>query len=338
MSLGLIANPLGRASASSSSSSGGSTAWGSSVGVTDVTSVGGAPDLGAQTTDAIRITGTTTVTSFGTVAAGTARIVYFQGALTLTHNATSLILPGAANITTAANDRLTALSLGSGNWIVTDYTKADGTPIAVGANLNYGTNPGAVVVGDSTVTSASGAGTAHSYAWRIDGNEVLKVYAESDGAGGIQNQGVFVNGGRLLTTLSAYAAGTVYALTNTAAALDFGTTDPSITITSAGTWKITAAVQVTYNAATVVAETATLKLRRTNNTAADLTSSTIIIDLPVATTLTHTYGIVMLPSVYYTTVNANDVVTIFGNVSAALGAGTIDAAAAGTWITAERLS
>jgi hypothetical protein len=46
--------------------------------------------------------------------------------LTLTHNATSLILPGNANITTAANDRYEARSLGSGNWIVTKYQYASG--------------------------------------------------------------------------------------------------------------------------------------------------------------------------------------------------------------------
>jgi hypothetical protein len=315
----------------------GSTAWGSTVGETDVASAS-TTDLGAVNDDAIRITGTTTITSFGTVAEGTARLVRFDGALTLTYNATSLILPGAANITTAQGDSLIAYSLGSGNWKVMGYWKQDGTPLVIGANLNYGTNPGAIVVGDSSITSGSGAGTAHSYAWRVDGSEILKVYAESDGAGGIQNPGVFVNGGRLLTTLSAYAAGTVYSLTNSSAALDFGTTDPSITITTAGTWKITACVQLTYTGATVATETASLKLRRTNNTAADLTSSTVTIDLPVATTLTNTYGMVMLPAVYYTTANVNDVVTIFGNVSATLGAGTIDAAAAGTWIVAERLS
>lgn len=315
----------------------GSTSWGSTVGVTDVASAG-TTDLGAETTAAIRVTGTTTITSFGTVAAGTLRTVYFADALTLTYNGTSLILPGAANITTAAGDSLVAQSLGSGNWKVIAYQRQNGTPLAVGANLDYGTNPGEFSVANSLVTSASTIGTPHGYKHQIDGQDIFEVYAESDGAGGLQNQGILVNGGRLLTTLSAYGAGTAYAFTNTAAAIDLGTTDPSITITTAGTWKITACVQVTYTGATVVAETATLKLRRTNNTAADLTSSSITLDLPAATTLTYTYGIVQLPAVYYTTVNANDVVTIFANVSAGLGAGTIDAVAGGTWIVAERLN
>lgn len=62
------------------------------------------------------VTGTTAITSFGTVGAGTLRIIEFTGALVLTHNATSLKLPGSANITTAAGDVGFFLSLGSGNW------------------------------------------------------------------------------------------------------------------------------------------------------------------------------------------------------------------------------
>jgi hypothetical protein len=83
-------------------------------------------DLGAQTTDNLRITGTTTITSFGTAANGVTRNLRFAAALTLTHNATSLILPGGANITTAAGDTAIAISLGSGNWVVVNYMPAGG--------------------------------------------------------------------------------------------------------------------------------------------------------------------------------------------------------------------
>ena len=40
----------------------------------------------------------------------------------LTHNATSLILPGSANITTTAGDTAEFLSLGGGNWICLNYS------------------------------------------------------------------------------------------------------------------------------------------------------------------------------------------------------------------------
>lgn len=77
----------------------------------------------------ISSTGTTTVTSFGTGNAGDFRVVRAAGAGILTHNATSLILPGAANITTAAGDRYLVRSLGTTNAIVDWYTKADGTAV-----------------------------------------------------------------------------------------------------------------------------------------------------------------------------------------------------------------
>lgn len=67
------------------------------------------------------VTGTTTITSLGTAAAGTKRTLRFTGALTLTHNGTSLILPGSTNITTVNGDVGEFVSLGSGNWTLTNY-------------------------------------------------------------------------------------------------------------------------------------------------------------------------------------------------------------------------
>ena len=83
-------------------------------------------DIGAAASENVDISGNTTITGFGTVAEGINRKGRFTGVLTLTHNATSLILPGNANITTAANDRYEARSLGGGNWIVTKYQYASG--------------------------------------------------------------------------------------------------------------------------------------------------------------------------------------------------------------------
>lgn len=78
-------------------------------------------DIGAATAEFVDVTGTTTITGLGTIAAGIRRAVRFTGALTLTHNSTSLILPGSANITTVSGDVAEFRSLGSGNWICTGY-------------------------------------------------------------------------------------------------------------------------------------------------------------------------------------------------------------------------
>lgn len=65
----------------------------------------------------VTVTGTTTITSLGTGFAGCYREVQFSGALQLTHSA-ALILPGAANITTVANDVYAFRCLSAGNWIL----------------------------------------------------------------------------------------------------------------------------------------------------------------------------------------------------------------------------
>lgn len=88
----------------------------------------GSIDIGAGTGDYINITGTTTITALGTAAAGIERKLVFAAALTFTHNATSLILPGGANITTAAGDTAVMVSEGSGNWRCIDYMRAAGAP------------------------------------------------------------------------------------------------------------------------------------------------------------------------------------------------------------------
>lgn len=85
-------------------------------------------DLSTATGNYVEITGTTTITGFGTVSAGSVRILRFSGALTLTHNATSLILPGGANITTAAGDVAVFVSEGSGNWRCALFQRAASLP------------------------------------------------------------------------------------------------------------------------------------------------------------------------------------------------------------------
>lgn len=92
-------------------------------------------NIGAAASNNVRITGTTTITAFDSVAAGIKRDIRFAAALTLTHNATSLILPNnGSNITTEAGDAMVAESLGSGNWKVLDYTRASGLPLGVGTS------------------------------------------------------------------------------------------------------------------------------------------------------------------------------------------------------------
>lgn len=87
-------------------------------------------DLWTMTGDSGHITGTTTIVWFGTVQAWVQKKLTFDGILTLTYNATSMILPKAgANITTAVGDTAVFVSEGSGNWRCVSYTRADGTAL-----------------------------------------------------------------------------------------------------------------------------------------------------------------------------------------------------------------
>lgn len=74
------------------------------------------------------ITGTTTITDidFAKPWDGRMAVLIFDGALTLTHNGTTLQLPGGANITTAAGDRAIITQDANDNVIVVDYVPAAG--------------------------------------------------------------------------------------------------------------------------------------------------------------------------------------------------------------------
>lgn len=130
------------------------------------------------------------------------------------------------------------------------------------------------------------------------------------------------------SALSIIGAGTAYSMTNTAAAVDLGTTDPALIITEPGTYLLFANATLEAAAATITTQTAALKLRRTNNTAADVTGSDKAVDLPVMTTLTNTIGDFQMGPVLYVTANRDDALAVFASLSAAAGAGNITVSAA----------
>lgn len=123
------------------------------------------------------------------------------------------------------------------------------------------------------------------------------------------------------------AAGTAYTLTTSYAALDFGTTDPVIVLPNKGTYTIQAWVQATLVSATTTTQSVSFKMRRTNNTAADLGDISSA-PLPVATVGTEIGPSCVMISTKYTTTNTNDSLTIQGLLSASLGAGTCTITAA----------
>lgn len=100
-------------------------------------------DIGASTSLYVQITGTTTITSFGTAYNGP-RFLRFAGVLTLTHNATTLIIPGGASITTATGDTCVVVPNGNAasGWRVVSYTRAALAP-GNATNATNATGPAA---------------------------------------------------------------------------------------------------------------------------------------------------------------------------------------------------
>lgn len=103
------------------------------------------------------VTGTTTITGIGSAQGGRGIWLRFAGALTFTHNATSLILPGAADITTVAGDcafmvNEAAADASGSNWRCMAYLPASFVPYAIatqaqmetGTSLVLSTPPGRV--------------------------------------------------------------------------------------------------------------------------------------------------------------------------------------------------
>lgn len=69
----------------------------------------------------------------------------------------------------------------------------DAIAIRDGATARYPDDAGAQSITDFSVTSSPSAGTEQSYSFDIDGTTIAKIFAEADGAGGIQNSEVVVS-------------------------------------------------------------------------------------------------------------------------------------------------
>lgn len=147
-------------------------------------------NLTTATGNFVDVTGTTTITTV-TLAEGYCRTVRFTGALILTNGA-NLVLPGAANITTAAGDYAVFRGVGSSVTRCESYIKRSGAPILMspitdsltgdvdlnntatyftGPTIAQGTAGVWFVAGKVTVLDTAGAATFSAKLW--DGTTVI---------------------------------------------------------------------------------------------------------------------------------------------------------------------
>lgn len=103
------------------------------------------------------VTGTTTITSLGNAPAGWIQFFQFDGALIVTHNATSLIMAEAANYTTAAGDVLAFVCEGSSNWReIPLHTSAAGAGLVfVGSDTTESTSTSSTPASGQVISSIS---------------------------------------------------------------------------------------------------------------------------------------------------------------------------------------
>jgi hypothetical protein len=103
------------------------------------------------------VTGTTGITGISSAQGGRCIKVRFAAALTITHNATSMILPGAANITTVAGDTAefineAAADVAGSNWRCTRYNRSSGSPLNL---TDYTATQAQIETGTSTAVFSS---------------------------------------------------------------------------------------------------------------------------------------------------------------------------------------
>lgn len=165
-------------------------------------------DLGTVQAHSVQITGTTTITSFGSSASLQAPyyLIRFSGAMTLTYNATSLQLPGNTSIVTASGDSAIAQYLGSGNWRIAFYQ------YATSASSNSKIKPSdtqrisntALTADPDLVTNTLGIGR---YSW-----EIMLIFDSVSGAAGFK----WTNSGSAVDSRAASPA-VVFGAVNSAA-------------------------------------------------------------------------------------------------------------------------
>jgi hypothetical protein len=220
-------------------------------------------------------------------------------------------------------------------------TSATGDILFLGRSHLRSSVDGVIELFNNAVTDFSrlsfGGTSAAFPALRRTGAQLDVVSADATVFLPIQAKAFYIGGQVLNFPLSVYATGTAYTLTAVNAKVDFGTTDPALVITQPGTYMLTGSVKIALVGATFAAnQTVTVLIRRTNNTPANIANTTFTYTVPIVTTITQTLAIVNLNEVHYATVNADDNLEIWADVSATPSVGSIQISAA--HVTAVRVA
>ena len=120
--------------------------------------------------NAFDITGTTSITSISTRGVGAIILLHFDGALTLTHHSTDIVLPDGEDIITAAGDVAVLHEYSAADWRLVSYSRADAAS-GVLSVANGGT--GAATLTDGGVLLGSGTSAVTAMSVLSDGEMIV---------------------------------------------------------------------------------------------------------------------------------------------------------------------
>lgn len=191
-------------------------------------------NLTTATGNFVHVTGTTTITAI-TIPVGAERTVVFDGALTLTHGA-ALLLPGAANIVTAAGDRMVVRGDTAGANVVS-YTRTNGQAVYATKQfrtISYLPSSGTYVAPANGLLRITLRGADGSGAVAISLNDTASSAVASGGAaGGLSVKTLQVKTGDTFT--ATLAAGGAQVTTSSAGAHVNGNAGGTSTVTGPST-------------------------------------------------------------------------------------------------------
>ena len=223
---------------------------------------------------------------------------------------------GSGNLATLSGHNNTTIGYLSGGSLTTGYSNI---LFGVYSGRNLTTGHGNILIGDSALLGfanlnnrimiASGVratDTTTALMWANQDSKFVNINGDLNVRGKIFQTGAG-------WTYSAYSGGS-YTLTSTPAQI---ATVSQIVIALPGTYMIFGNADFETSGATWAGtQQGTIKIRRTNNTAADLTNATYTITIPIQTTTTTHLGTLSIPVTIYTTANVNDILQLWGSVSA----------------------
>ena len=246
----------------------------------------------------VNVTGTTTIRGLSPSASanasiiGARRVVNFNGALTLTHNATTLQLPGGANITTVAGDCAEFVYLGGVSWVCINYTKrtwtgtgsvmlaaspsttgtltaaaitASGTISMTGGTVTLGSSTGASTVGLGTGATTTGNTKTINIGGAAASGSTQNINIGSTAASG-STQAIVIGSTAATNTVTVNGTTTLQGTVNVTGTM-------SVTGTAAFTSTVTATTAAASDSTTNVATTAFVNSRIQTITTTNFTTS-----------------------------------------------------------------